>query len=123
MSGWGRKAGASRLLCAAALAAYAVPARAAQELALPPAEVPDSADLDPDAPLEPLPDLGVEWPDLNAVDAIEEPTSVEPGVAAPGQPQAPDLTDDGSGERRYAWSIIGIDGLGDSEAMLATFRK
>ena len=24
----------------------------------------DSADLDPSAPLDPMPDLGVEWPDL-----------------------------------------------------------
>ena len=35
-----------------------------------------SAELDPAAPLAPLPDLGVEWPDMNAPDVevpIEEP--------------------------------------------------
>ena len=31
----------------------------------------DPAELDPSAPLAPMPDLGVDWPDLNAKDATE----------------------------------------------------
>ena len=47
-----------RLSCAAA--ALAIPALPVL------AQSPGAAELDPAAPLEPMPDLGVEWPDLNA---------------------------------------------------------
>ena len=50
---------AARLLCAAATCVLAT-AAAAQT----------SDDLDPAAPLEPLPGLEVDWPDLNAADLV-----------------------------------------------------
>ncbi|HKT14071.1 MAG TPA: hypothetical protein VJR87_01555, partial [Allosphingosinicella sp.] len=33
------------------------------------AQTPEPAELDPAAPLAPMPDIGVEWPDMNAPDA------------------------------------------------------
>lgn len=53
----------------------------------------DAIPLDPNAPLAPLPDIGVAWPDL--------------GKEAPGTTTA--AATDGAGERRYAWRIDGID--------------
>ena len=32
-----------------------------------------SAELDPTAPLDPMPDLGVEWPDMNAPEETVNP--------------------------------------------------
>ena len=32
--------------------------------------MPSSSELDPSAPLDPLPDLGVEWPDMEAADPL-----------------------------------------------------
>ena len=54
----GRARTAARLCCAAACAL------ACHESAL--AQSTGSAELDPTAPLDPLPDLGVEWPDMQA---------------------------------------------------------
>ncbi len=55
--------------------------------------------LDPESPMAPLPELGVEWPDLNKVE------SVSPTVeAAP----APVETSD---DQRYAVVVMGIDAL------------
>ncbi|MFN3433312.1 MAG: autotransporter assembly complex protein TamA [Sphingomonas sp.] len=53
----------------------------------------DTIPLDPNAPLAPLPDIGVAWPDL--------------GKEAPGTTTA--AATDGAAERRYAWRIDGID--------------
>lgn len=64
----------------------------------------DQAPLDPSAPLDPLPDLGVDWPDMEQVsdDAI---------------PDAPDTAiADSAAERRYAVRIEGLDA--DTEAAL-----
>lgn len=64
----------------------------------------DQPPLDPSAPLDPLPDLGVDWPDMEQVtdDAI---------------PDAPDTAiADAAAERRYAVRIEGLDA--DTEAAL-----
>jgi translocation and assembly module TamA len=71
---------------------------------------PPSAELDPSAPLDPLPDLGLDWPDLNAPDpqapAIEE--------------QQPDLPAD-SVERRYSVELRGIEEVGDHDQLVEAF--
>jgi translocation and assembly module TamA len=72
---------------------------------------PGSAELDPSAPLEPLPDLGVEWPDLSA------PEIVTPDPEAPTQPQITDAVD-----RRYSWSINGIEEVAGREKLLIDFE-
>jgi translocation and assembly module TamA len=61
-----------------------------------PAPAPD-APLDPAAPLPELPGIGVDWPDLSA----EPPT--------PADAQA-----DTVAERRYAWRLEGVDGVGSA---------
>ena len=68
---------------------------------------PDPNELDPNAPMDAMPDLGVEWPDMNAADPVPLPDP-EP---VPGE--VPDLAeevagtagvsiDDSVAARRYA---------------------
>lgn len=70
----------------------------------PPADPLDLPPLDPSAPLDPLPDLGVDWPDMEAGndDAIAD--APDAGIA------------DSAAERRYAVRIEGLDA--DTEASL-----
>jgi len=99
----------ARLLCAAASTALACAPALAQQTA-----APNSADVDPSAPLDPMPDLGVEWPDLGKAPP-EEPLSQAPatetGVA------------DMSSERHYAIAIDGIEKIGNAQDLVAAFEK
>lgn len=101
----------ARLACAAASALTCqVPAMAQQT---------GSAELDPTAPLEPLPDLGVEWPDMNAPD-VEVPVET---------PATPDTTEeqpaaiDAGEERRYSVAIEGLTGVDDEPALVTAFDE
>jgi translocation and assembly module TamA len=90
---------AALLLCACPEALLA------QAQAPPPAADPfDQPPLDPSAPLDPLPDLGVDWPDMEqgADDSIAE--APDAGIA------------DAAAERRYTVRIEGLDS--DTEAAL-----
>jgi translocation and assembly module TamA len=93
---------------AAALAALflcACPqASLAQAQEPPPADPLDQPPLDPSAPLDPLPDLGVDWPDMEqgADDSIAE--APDAGIA------------DAAAERRYTIRIEGLDA--DTEAAI-----
>lgn len=53
-------------------------------------------DIDPEAPLAPLPGLGVDWPDLN----VRDPLEAEPSTAAPRDENP-----------RYSVALTGIDDL------------
>ncbi len=115
----GRRAAASLaalmlLSSPAAAAAQAGPAADDLETApQPPASDPFSdlaAPLDPSAPLEPWPDLEVDWPDME-----EAPGS---GIADTPDPAAADAAAD----RRYAYRIEGLDGVA-TESLLAQFRE
>ena len=118
MSGRGSGRIAARLLSAAASAALAsAPALAQTAQALPP-PAPDAAELDPSAPLAPMPDLGVEWPDLNATEAVPEPVPSTPK----GQAEASAVTDENS-EIRYTVEVEGLGGIGNSEDLLKAFRE
>src|SRR5689334_4084126 len=111
---------AARLLCAAALLPSVVPAFGQTAAPPPPPQnpQPDAAELDPSAPLAPLPDLGVEWPDLNAKDRTEQ------SPATPNSPaQAAASLDEGGGQARYVWTIEGIGSVGNAEELLKAFRK
>ncbi len=55
--------------------------------------------LDPESPMAPLPDFGVEWPDLNKVDPVSPTIEVTPRTV--------DIADD----QRYKLVIAGIDAL------------
>ncbi|MFN3775969.1 autotransporter assembly complex protein TamA [Sphingomonas parapaucimobilis] len=59
----------------------------------------DPTMLDPSAPLAPLPEIGVAWPDL---------------ATAPGDAMATIVaTVDAAAERRYRWRVDGIEGAGE----------
>ncbi|MBI0475129.1 outer membrane protein assembly factor [Sphingomonas sp. MA1305] len=58
----------------------------------------DTVTLDPNAPLAPMPDIGVAWPDLGTA----------PAVSAKGGTHA---VTDAAAEARYAWRIDGIDAV------------
>ena len=62
-----------------------------------------------------MPDLGVEWPDLNAKEQLA-PTSNAQVSAAPSAEEA-------GGQIRYAWTIEGIGGIGNAEELLKAFRQ
>jgi translocation and assembly module TamA len=57
---------------------------------------PDETQLDPNAPLAPLPDLGVDWPDLDK---------------APAEPADPAASLELVGEARYSYAVSGIDAV------------
>ena len=108
MSGRGSTArsAAARLLCAAALSALGSSLARAQA---------PSSELDPNAPLDAMPDLGVDWPDLMAPDAA---AANEPAVG-----ERVTTADEDPSERRYTVALEGLAGVGDAESLLETFRK
>jgi translocation and assembly module TamA len=118
MSGRGSTRIAARLLGAAATAAFAC-APALAQTAQPPSPPPsDPAELDPSAPLDPMPGLGVEWPDLNAKD--------ESTVPLPESEQAPpavEEADETAIDRTYTVAIEGLAAVGASEELLKAFRQ
>jgi translocation and assembly module TamA len=108
---------AARLHCAAALGAILASPAFAQAPQPAPALQPAPAqigpgELDPSAPLDPMPDLGVDWPDLNAQDQATVPQ--------PGQADA--QSDQGAGERKYVMVIEGLGDVGGREDLLKAFR-
>jgi len=116
---------ASRACAAIVLLACPVAVRGQDAAAPGPAN--SSTPLDPNSPMAALPDLGVDWPDLAQPDAPLGQLPVMPGEA--GQPPLlapppPDLakgkdkkdakaaqTTEATGERRYALTIEGLEGV------------
>ena len=128
MTGRGSSAGAARLLCAAASAALAGAPVFAQSAPAPQQPQPiEPAELDPNAPLAPMPDLGVEWPDLNAKDTAAPPaaTTVAPPNATPTTPPKGKgaTIQDGTGDIRYTVAVEGLAAIGDAEGLLTAFRQ
>lgn len=109
--------GRACLLAAAACGlVLAAPARA-QEGA------PGAAELDPNAPLDPMPDLGVDWPDMDQPDPVPEP---EPGEAplASADSEAPgNGIEDSAEARRYAYRIEGLEEVEGAEALIDSFGE
>ena len=110
----GHRRGA-RLLGAVVAAACVDTASMAQQ-------APDPTELDPSAPMAPLPDLGVDWPDLDAADAPAHPTEIQPNETAPPI-AAGRMTERTGNDIRYSFAIEGLQGLGDAAAILEMFRK
>jgi translocation and assembly module TamA len=102
---------AAWLVCGAAFAAWA--SAAAAQIAPPPA---GPAELDPNAPLAPLPDIGVAWPDLNATDTAPAAPSTPQSAQSPAQATA-------SGATHYTLIVEGVDGIANSADLLTAFRK
>jgi translocation and assembly module TamA len=106
--------GRACLLAAAACGlAMAAPARAQQP-------VPGPAELDPNAPLDPMPDLGVDWPDMDSPDPLPEPVPGETASAA--EPAGPAI-EDAATARRYAYRLDGLDGIAEAETIREQFRE
>jgi translocation and assembly module TamA len=97
-------AGRGMAAALAALLLCACPASLLAQEPAPPSDPLDLPPLDPSAPLDPLPDLGVDWPDM-------EQGSDEPIADAPDSAIA-----DSAAERVYAVRIEGLDP--DTEAAL-----
>ncbi len=84
---------------------------------------PDPAELDPSAPMDAMPDLGVEWPDMNAPDPKPEPEPATGAEVAASEPADASVSiDDSAAARRY---VLRIDGLGAAEnaEILKTFKQ
>ena len=121
MSGRGSRVGAARLLCAAGSAAlFAVPASAQTAPPQPQQPPATEPELDPNAPLAPLPDLGVEWPQLDAKETAAPPPEASP---PPGKKAPAKQTTEASGSLRYTVDVEGLAPLGDSEDLLKAFRQ
>jgi translocation and assembly module TamA len=118
MTGRGSSGHTARLLCAAAILPF-VPAPAYSQTAPQPPAQNRPPELDPSAPLAPLPDIGVAWPDLNAKDQAPPATA----VTTKGQAVAAPSLDEGGGQIRYNWAIEGITSLGNAEELLKAFRQ
>lgn len=102
----GRRAAA--LSAAIALILGAQPVRAQE--AMPPAG--EEQPLDPSAPLDPWPDLGLEWPDM----------ANDPNDEIPDLPEAAPGATDAGRARTYSYRIEGVDPI-ESAALLERFRE
>ncbi|WP_157220247.1 autotransporter assembly complex protein TamA [Flavisphingomonas formosensis] len=95
------RSGAAQLIVVAALACG--PVGAQQAAPVDPARAEPSSTLDPASPMQAMPDIGVDWPDLSAPDA--------PPAGATGQAQSAATTDT-SAEEHYDVALEGVSGLG-----------
>jgi translocation and assembly module TamA len=110
----------ARLLCAAASAALGTGAAIAQTAPPPPPPPPaPPAELDPNAPLAPMPDLGIDWPDLNAKETVLPPEPAGPSA----QQTAPAQETEATGMLRYTVSVEGLATIGNAEDLLKAFRQ
>ena len=110
MRAWGKRG-----LAACAAAALTCPCAPAF------AQTPGSAELDPTAPLDPLPDLGVDWPDMNAPDApapIEDLSLTTPETVE-AAPTGPEM--DSAEARRYSVSIDGLQAVDGGPELAKAF--
>ena len=85
----------------------------------------DPTELDPSAPLDPMPDLGVEWPDMDAPDPAPPPEveGVAPEDAAEATAKAAARVEDASAARSYRWTLTGIDELAEAEPIRQGFEE
>ena len=83
---------------------------------------PDPAQLDPNAPMDPMPGLGVEWPDMNAPDPKPLPEPAAPPGTATAEPiDTNGSIEDSAAARRYVVRVEGID-VADSAPILTAFK-
>jgi len=109
----GEGSGRARLSCAAAMAVlFACPAFAQSA-------APAPAELDPSAPLDPMPDLGLDWPELDAAPA--DSILLSEGAPAARAEQFP--LDEAARERRYALAIEGVTELPEGSALVEAFDR
>lgn len=83
------------------------------------------AELDPSAPLDPMPELGVDWPDMNQPDPEPPPEvqAVEPEAAAKATEEAAERVEDATATRSYRWSISGFEGIAQAADVRSAFDE
>lgn len=93
----------------------------AAQINLPP---PDPTELNPSAPLDPMPDLGVEWPDMNQPEPTPPPEveAVTPEAAAEATQEAAEQVEDVTSNRHYSWTLSGLEALPEAEAIRSGFK-
>src|SRR6185503_7240095 len=119
MSGRGPVSGAARLLCAVGCVTLSTTPALAQIAPAPPPPPSTQPELDPNAPMAPMPDLGVDWPDLNAKDTVLSP---QPGTPI-AQPTPRAGTTEATGTIRYTADVEGLSTVGAAEDLLKAFRQ
>ncbi len=78
--------------------------------------------LDPAAPLDPMPDLGIDWPEADALEAeLPDLPGVEPDPALPSESPVAELRTDAESEHRYTVTIEGLDEI-DAERIRLRFE-
>ena len=104
---------AARILLAASVALGALPGVAHAQTA-------GQAELDPNAPMDAMPDLGVAWPDMSKPGPA---APVEPVTAVPAAPDSNAATsfEDSAAARRYRVRLAGIDAVEDKAALARAF--
>jgi translocation and assembly module TamA len=105
---WGRGVAAAIAAAGAGLA-LPQPAFAQQPM-------PSSSELDPSAPLDPLPDLEVEWPDMDAADPAPLPPEAGAEIA---KPTTAEQLDDSAAAQRYAVALRGFEAVADADFLKA----
>src|SRR5437763_16424878 len=117
MVGWGFKVSRGRLWSAAAAASAFLPAPSVAQHAPPaPQPTPAPAELDPNAPLDPMLNLGVAWPELNAKDTAAPAARVV--SQRKGRTPAPV-----SGDTRYTVTVEGLAQVSGAAELLTAFRQ
>ena len=83
------------------------------------------SELDPSAPLDPMPDLGVDWPDMNQSDPEPPPEvqAIEPEAAAQATEEATEKMEDASAARRYSWRITGLESVAEAPEIATGFDE
>jgi translocation and assembly module TamA len=115
MNGRGFTVRGARWWCAAVASAMLPGPLLAQAVPAPPP--PDPAELDPNAPLDPMPDLGVAWPELNVKDTAQPPAG--PAASQRKGPTAQAV----SGNMRYTVAVEGLASVSDADELLRAFRQ
>ena len=117
---WAGRATAFQWLAGCAGLALGAAPLAAQ-INLPP---PDPTELNPSAPLDPMPDLGVEWPDMNQPEPTPPPEveAVTPEAAAEATQEAAEQVEDVTSNRHYSWTLSGLEALPEAEAIRSGFK-
>jgi translocation and assembly module TamA len=98
-------------------------AAAACGLALASPAFAQDATLDPDAPLDPMPGLGVDWPDMNQPDPAPEPEPGQTTEQAAAEDDAGEAIEDSAAARRYAYRLAGLEPVAGAEALEERFRE
>jgi len=72
-----------------------------------------------------MPDLGVEWPDMNQPEPAPPPEveAVEPAAAAEAVEDAAEKVEDATSTRSYSWTITGLEDLAEASAVRIGFDQ